>query len=52
MVDVWDALCTDRPYRSAMPIEQVRAYLIAEADKQFDPRIVVAFLRLDEGRLS
>lgn len=47
VVDVWDALTSDRPYRMAWPKEKVREYIIEGAGKQFDPRIVEAFFSLD-----
>ncbi len=46
VVDVWDALSSDRPYRPAWPPEKVRAYLKNEAGKHFDPRVVEAFLEI------
>lgn len=46
VVDVWDALSSERVYRSAWPPEQVIAYLRANAGTQFDPQIVDAFLRM------
>ncbi len=46
VVDVWDALLSDRPYRKAWPPERVRAYLKEQAGKMFDPLIVEMFLSL------
>jgi HD-GYP domain-containing protein (c-di-GMP phosphodiesterase class II) len=46
VVDVWDALLSERPYRAAWPEEEVIAYLRQEAGKQFDPQVVETFLRL------
>jgi PAS domain S-box-containing protein len=46
VVDVWDALRSHRPYRSAWPDAQVRAHLQAESGRHFDPRVVEAFLKL------
>ena len=46
VVDVWDALCSDRPYRVAWTAEQARAYIQAEACKSFDPQVVEQFLVL------
>ena len=46
VVDVWDALTSERVYRAAWPREQAVSYLKANAGTQFDPRIVEAFLRL------
>jgi PAS domain S-box-containing protein len=45
IVDVWDALRSDRPYRKGWPEEQVRAHLIANSGTHFDPQIVEVFLR-------
>jgi PAS domain S-box-containing protein len=44
VVDVWDALCSDRPYRKAWPEEKVRDHIQAGAGTHFDPKIVKAFL--------
>jgi diguanylate cyclase (GGDEF)-like protein/PAS domain S-box-containing protein len=46
VVDVWDALRSDRPYRAAWSDEQVCAYLREQAGIQFDPQVVAAFLAL------
>lgn len=46
VVDVWDALTNNRPYRLAWPDDEVRMYLQKESGKQFDPRIVDQFLKL------
>ena len=53
VVDVWDALRSDRPYRAAWPEADVRAYLREQAGRHFDPRAVNAFLNLpeDDGHL-
>jgi len=45
VVDVWDALTSDRPYRPAWTREQAIAYLREQAGKHFDPHIVEVFLR-------
>ncbi len=41
--DVYDALCTNRPYRDAWPSEMALAYLEERARVEFDPDIVLAF---------
>jgi PAS domain S-box-containing protein len=46
VVDVWDALLSDRPYRPGWPKEEVIRYLREHAGKQFDPQIVEVFLRV------
>lgn len=46
IVDVWDALSSDRPYRKRLPPEDVIRYLEEQAGKLFDPRIVETFLKM------
>jgi HD-GYP domain-containing protein (c-di-GMP phosphodiesterase class II) len=46
VADVWDALRSDRPYRSGWPEEDVAAHIQAQAGKHFDPQVVEVFLRL------
>ncbi len=46
VVDVWDALRSNRPYRQAWTQDQVRAYLREQSGKQFDPQVVQAFLTM------
>jgi putative two-component system response regulator len=45
VVDVWDALTSDRPYRGAWKEERVREYILAESGTHFDPQVVDAFLK-------
>jgi PAS domain S-box-containing protein/putative nucleotidyltransferase with HDIG domain len=40
VVDVWDALCSDRPYRAAWPKEKVLAYIQSLSGTHFDPNVV------------
>ena len=44
VVDEWDALSSDRPYRPAWPASQVREYLRAQSGHHFDPAMVGPFL--------
>jgi HD-GYP domain-containing protein (c-di-GMP phosphodiesterase class II) len=46
VVDVWDALCSDRPYRRAWTEERALTYIRQESGQHFDPRIVEAFVAL------
>ncbi len=49
VVDVWDALRSDRPYRNGWPDAEVRRYLREQAGHHFDPRAVELFFQvLDE----
>ena len=49
LVDVWDALRSERPYRKPWPDEKVIAYLRENAGIKFDPRLVDLFLELVEA---
>jgi hypothetical protein len=44
VVDQWEALTSDRPYREAWPQERVVSYLRSNAGRIFDPEIVEVFL--------
>ena len=44
VIDTWDALLSDRPYRPAWPVEQTRDYMIAESGRSFEPKVVETFL--------
>ena len=50
VVDQWDALGSDRPYRKAWPVEKVAAYLRENAGLIYDPGIVDVFLTLIHNR--
>jgi HD-GYP domain-containing protein (c-di-GMP phosphodiesterase class II) len=45
IVDVWDALTSDRPYRAAWSEEKTSAYLREQSGKHFDPAVVNAFFK-------
>jgi PAS domain S-box-containing protein len=44
VVDVWDALRSDRPYRPAWSEEKVRAHMTSLAGSHFDPAVLQAFM--------
>jgi HD-GYP domain-containing protein (c-di-GMP phosphodiesterase class II) len=46
VIDVWDAMRSDRPYRAAIPEDEVRAYLQASKNGHFDGQVVEAFFDL------
>ncbi|HEX6269890.1 MAG TPA: GAF domain-containing protein [Anaerolineales bacterium] len=48
VVDVWDALLSDRPYRNAWPRPKVIEYLKEISGTYLDPKIVEVFLRMIE----
>jgi len=48
VVDVWDALTSDRPYRKALPHAEVRQQIKAGSGTHFDPHVVKAFMDLGD----
>lgn len=44
MVDAFDAMTSDRPYRDALPVEVAFGEIEDEAGRQFDPRVSAAAL--------
>jgi PAS domain S-box-containing protein len=46
VVDVWDALLSDRPYRNAWPRQRVAEYIRNNAGIIFDPKVVEIFLAM------
>lgn len=44
VVDNWDALTSDRPYRNAWSREKTSQYLREQSGKKFDPKIIDVFL--------
>ncbi len=51
VADVFDALTTDRPYRVALSFAQARTMIEEQSGSHFDPRVVAAFQRIDDGIL-
>lgn len=43
LVDVWDALTNDRPYRAALSREEALGYILEQMGQHFDPRLTVVF---------
>lgn len=50
VVDVWDALTSDRPYRRAWSKEDTLKYLREQSGKHFDPQVVDLFFKVLEAR--
>lgn len=48
VIDVFDALTSDRPYRAAWSKEETLRYIQDQAGKQFDPAIVKVFISMIE----
>jgi response regulator RpfG family c-di-GMP phosphodiesterase len=50
--DAYDAMTTDRPYRDGMTHEEAISILRKFAGRQFDPRVVEAFIEIASGLAS
>jgi PAS domain S-box-containing protein/putative nucleotidyltransferase with HDIG domain len=44
IVDVWDALTSDRPYRKAWTKDKTLQYIIEQGGIHFDPKVLEAFI--------
>jgi len=49
IIDVWDALSSNRPYRKAWKREKILKYIRDLSGKQFDPLVVDVFFRMIEN---
>lgn len=50
IADVFDAMTTDRPYRSGMPLDYALQQIREGAGTQFDPQLAPIFIQLVQGR--
>lgn len=46
IVDVWDALTSDRPYRPAWEKQKAMEFINEQSGKHFDPKVVEAFNKM------
>ncbi len=46
VVDVWDALTSNRPYRAALPVEQTLETLCQKSATHFDPAVLQVFVNM------
>jgi putative two-component system response regulator len=51
IADVVDALTHDRPYKPAWSVGKAVAQIVGQSGRQFEPRIVAAFVELDHESL-
>jgi len=52
LVDVWDALRSDRPYRKSLSERETIEHIRAGSGTHFDPELAAAFVAMREKRLS
>jgi HD-GYP domain-containing protein (c-di-GMP phosphodiesterase class II) len=48
IVDVWDALTSDRPYRKSWSEEDALQHIKEQSEKHFDPDVVKIFVEMIE----
>ena len=46
IIDVWDGLCSKRPYHLPWPREQAIEYIQNQSGRHFDPQIVTEFMKM------
>jgi HD-GYP domain-containing protein (c-di-GMP phosphodiesterase class II) len=47
VVDTFDAMTSDRPYRAALSMQEVRDEILRCRATQFDPKVVDAFMSIE-----
>jgi putative two-component system response regulator len=52
VADVFDAITSNRPYRTAMAVDEAREEITRGSGSHFDPTVADAFLRIPLGRLE
>lgn len=52
VADIFDALCSDRPYRPAWTKQKTFEHIRSLSGNHLDPKVVEAFLKLDKTNLS
>jgi putative nucleotidyltransferase with HDIG domain len=50
VADVWDALCSNRPYRAAWSTARALDYIRGHAGCHFDPQVVEVFVRMQNTK--
>ncbi|WP_353687103.1 HD domain-containing phosphohydrolase [Thermodesulfovibrio sp. 3462-1] len=51
VVDVWDALTNERPYRPAWSKERALQYIVSQSGIHFDPEVVKIFLEIMQNKI-
>jgi cyclic di-GMP phosphodiesterase len=51
VADVFDAVTSNRPYRTALPVEAARQEIVRGRGTHFDPQVADAFLAVPVERL-
>lgn len=46
LVDTFDAMMSDRPYRKALTLQQIKQEVMDHSGTQFDPQVVESFIEI------
>lgn len=52
VIDAFDAMVSNRPYRNGLPFEEAERRLVEASGRQFDPTVVKLFLPLARAEMS
>jgi HD-GYP domain-containing protein (c-di-GMP phosphodiesterase class II) len=52
VIDAFDAMVSNRPYRKGLPVEEAIRRLIADSGTQFDPEVVRCFIAIAEPEVA
>src|SRR5579872_7273515 len=52
VIDSFDAMVSNRPYRKGLPVEEAIRRLLADSGSQFDPSVVQPFIEIAEAEVS
>ncbi len=51
VIDSFDAMVSNRPYRKGLPVEEAKRRLVQGSGTQFDPQVVQCFLQIADSEL-
>src|SRR6266850_1251814 len=52
VIDAFDAMVSNRPYRKGLPVEEAIRRLIMDSGTQFDPEVVCCFIKIAEPEVA
>jgi HD-GYP domain-containing protein (c-di-GMP phosphodiesterase class II) len=52
VIDAFDAMVSNRPYRQGVPVEEAIRRLITDSGTQFDPEVVRCFIKIAEPEVA
>jgi len=52
VIDAFDAMVSNRPYRDGLPVDEAVRRLVKDSNTQFDPGVVQPFIKIAEAEVS